>query len=1831
MTDPHHLLASLTQNQHNTVSPNPSGVATPIGSVIDTKTKLKEQLLLLQEEAVEVASGETNAATVKKLKNIREAVEEIVSILNTMDTIKGPAATITVNEVQDTAVKPGYKTKLPDVREFDGNSAQVDTFLAKLVYFFKVQPERYATQELKVAYAVHRFVGPALSWAESLLVDPRYDYLLEDFEAFCHAVQDKFGDSLSKIKSDIDLFSLSHKYGTLRDHINKFEILWSRAEMPDSQKVKFLLNSVSDVAREQLLLFAGDHPEFLDQYESVKRKLLWSESVKNHVKINDKLNVRFDKKENTTGQAYTLSSFRSSNTKSKLVVEISINTHPITCLFDTGAEGQAFMSASMAKRLDLTVESCEPILLRQYQGKPVEIIEQRTEDTRVQINGVSRKISFFVVNSLLSDVIIGYEWLKQQRVRIDCAQSLIIFPETWKAYLASILDDMPLGDTLTSESCSTSDKENSQDITERSLRVETSPKKRAGASRFGGGDISHELPPNPASIPLPRLKNRTSCSTTKQFQRTPSTQIDSHEFVSLPQKPQETLEDLIRKIDVLQAEILRVNRKPKRAGASRTGEGVMTEMNLPQKPASIPLLKNQKSKESDTQRDSIQDELPSIQVSVVSRERFKIENKFENLVSQKAWVSLKKTEDRDKATGLATVSISSIDTSPVLPEYLSEFKSVFDESKLANLPAYNEKFAMPIDFVEENSELPRAYPYKLSLKEEQALKEEIEKGLLSGQLTFSQAAGGCPVLFVRKPDGSLRMCVDYRKINELTKPIQAILPNIEDIIASLPRSRRGRRGRYSKVDLKGAFNQLRVRIGDEDKTTFITKFGKYKWKVIPFGLMNAPGHFQSVMYQLFSSLLGKGVWVYLDDILIYESDPVKHRALLLQVLQILKDNDLVASLKKCEFEVPEVDFLGYRLGDGIITMQDDKVKAVTKYPPPQTVKGLQRFLGMCNYYRQFIPSYSKIAAPLFNLLQKGMVFSWSETANAAFEKLKASFTDNSFLALPDRSQPFILYTDSSDFAVGAALHQTVDGIERPIAFFSRSLTKPERNYPIYDKELLAVREALAHWRHLLVATEHPVLVHTDHKNLTYFKSPQLLNARQTRWLEFFADYNIQFHYLPGEENVVADALSRPDITEPETEADPGKTLLPDSMWINSIGIETHNYYTPASVVTLAKEASNVQEFDLDPASCTLANDTTHIASSIFTEEDNGLEQAWYGTVFVNPPYSLVEGKHQASRWIQKALNEYKLGQVKTVTLLLRDASGSKYFDDLLKPFTICYLKDRLKFWSDTHKGSSYARDKHVLVFLGPDEEQFVSVMKPHGFIRLPLVTLEYNSSLSLAPINLQTLPLDDLFSLEFLRASEESTTPVELEVLENFELINRQNWPAFIPQCLAGQPVPESLPTMYRNLITRTLATFVRKGNWLYRKVNIQNRDYLAVYVPVDQRPLLIKRIHQAFGHLSASSVLDSVKCRYWWPRMTSDFREYSQSCAICQQTAVQQPSVISPSAIEPVVMPFTRWGIDFVQDLRITDQGNQHIITAMDYTTRYTVAEAVPDRTAKTAAKFLFRLMLRFGAPEEIITDRANVFTGDLLLEFLAIHDTVGLPSTPYHPNTNGLVERMHRVLGDLITKMSEGSPSRWDEFVPSAVFLLNARSHSVTGFSPFQLVYGFQPRLPGDIFPPCIFDTNNPEDVSLFTLSELNRLGQNRLLSLSRSREQQEEYLRSRQGQTARIFEVGEYVKLKNFTRSKFEYRSIGPYIVDRVGPNNVYYLMDARTGASHSNPINGVHLAPWSALAPDPEISVAGPATSSQHTDNNGSNPSPPVDTTAQSSSSFRGGDPVGTTPN
>ncbi|KAA8632751.1 hypothetical protein SMACR_01061 [Sordaria macrospora] len=386
--------------------------------------------------------------------------------------------------------------------------------------------------------------------------------------------------------------------------------------------------------------------------------------------------------------------------------------------------------------------------------------------------------------------------------------------------------------------------------------------------------------------------------------------------------------------------------------------------------------------------------------------------------------------------------------------------------------------------------------YQLNEAQIKALREYIDERLKLGHIRESQSPWGSPVLFVPKKDGELRLVVDYRYLNNETVKNRYPLPLIQEM-----RDRLGKAKIFSKFDLTLAFSQIRMKKGEELKTAFRTPLGHYEYRVIPQGLTNAPASFQARIDAVLRQFAGEFVMAYIDDIIVFSENEEEHEKHVHKVL---------AALEKAG-----------------LSMDPAKVKDIAEWPAPTSVTGVRGFLGFINFYRRFIKGFGGIAKPLNDLTKKDVPFVWSKGCDEAFNTLKELMLKHPILKLPDPDKPFEVETDASDWAMGGQLGQRDEqGRLHPVAFFSKAFRGPELNYPIHDKELMSIIWAFKEWKPWLSGTEDPVLVYSDHKNLTWFTTSKELNQRQTRWSEFLSQFNFTILYRKGSENARADALSR---------------------------------------------------------------------------------------------------------------------------------------------------------------------------------------------------------------------------------------------------------------------------------------------------------------------------------------------------------------------------------------------------------------------------------------------------------------------------------------------------------------------------------------------------------------------------------------------------------------------------------------------------------------------------------------------------------------------------------
>ena len=414
----------------------------------------------------------------------------------------------------------------------------------------------------------------------------------------------------------------------------------------------------------------------------------------------------------------------------------------------------------------------------------------------------------------------------------------------------------------------------------------------------------------------------------------------------------------------------------------------------------------------------------------------------------------------------------------------------------------------------------RQRPYRIPLTKRKVVDRELEKMLAEGVIEPSASAWASPITLQPKKDGTTRFCVDYRKLNAVTKKDAHPITHIQDVFDNLSGAKV-----FSTLDLKSGYWQVKVDEDSMEKTAFICHRGLFQFRRMPFGLSNAPSVFQRLMNRVLAPYIGRFVMVYLDDIVIFSRSAMDHDEHVRLVLEALRTYGLKAKPSKCSFNIGELKLLGHVVSAEGTTTDPEKVKAIQDMAPPTDVRGVRAFLGMTGYYRQYMPEYARIARPLTELTKKHARFHWGEEQDSAWRQLRDNLISTNVMAYPCLDRPYKLYTDACDYAVGAILVQEDDaGVERPVQYVSKQLTGAQLRWATIEKEAFAVIHALKKLRpYLYDAT---FTIYTDHKPLKALFVSEIKNTRIQRWAVLIAEYGAPIEYRKGPNNIRADMLSR---------------------------------------------------------------------------------------------------------------------------------------------------------------------------------------------------------------------------------------------------------------------------------------------------------------------------------------------------------------------------------------------------------------------------------------------------------------------------------------------------------------------------------------------------------------------------------------------------------------------------------------------------------------------------------------------------------------------------------
>jgi predicted aspartyl protease len=464
-----------------------------------------------------------------------------------------------------------------------------------------------------------------------------------------------------------------------------------------------------------------------------------------------------------------------------------------------------------------------------------------------------------------------------------------------------------------------------------------------------------------------------------------------------------------------------------------------------------------------------------------------------------------------------------------LRDLLYEYKDIFSTSEFD---------LGKTDIVKHQIDTGDSRPIKQALRRHPisqlpAIDEHVELMLQQGVIEPSTSPWVCNVVIVTKRDGAIRFCLDYRQLNAITRKDSYPLPRIEACLDAL-----GGANYFSAFDLRSGYHQVEMDEPDKDKTSFVTRQGTFRFRVMPFGLCNAPGTFQRIMDIVMAGLNFQVLLVYLDDIILFSRTTAEHLERLRLLFGKLREANLKLKPSKCKLIKTEVEFLGHVVSGKGIATDPSKISTVQDWPTPQNLTEVRSFLGLCGYYRRFVKDFSVIAAPLHALTGKKVAFVWNAACQAAFEALKTSLTTSPILSMPADEGEYRLDTDASNVSIGAVLSQIQNGTERVIAYASRTLNGPEKNYCVTRKELLAVIFYARHFRPYLLGR--PFVIRTDHSALSWLRRTPQPIGQQARWLEILEEFDYSIEHRPGRLHGNADAMSRRPCKQCQMDEEPEK-------------------------------------------------------------------------------------------------------------------------------------------------------------------------------------------------------------------------------------------------------------------------------------------------------------------------------------------------------------------------------------------------------------------------------------------------------------------------------------------------------------------------------------------------------------------------------------------------------------------------------------------------------------------------------------------------------------------
>ncbi|MEL7520029.1 MAG: RNase H-like domain-containing protein [Cyanobacteria bacterium J06553_1] len=986
----------------------------------------------------------------------------------------------------------------------------------------------------------------------------------------------------------------------------------------------------------------------------------------------------------------------------------------------------------------------------------------------------------------------------------------------------------------------------------------------------------------------------------------------------------------------------------------------------------------------------------------------------------------------------------------------------------------------------------------------------------------------------------------------------------------------------SSLDLMRGYYQVPMSPESKSLTSFVTSSGQWQFRRMPFGLCNAPATFQRLMNAILAGFPVDRVMVYLDDVLVIGRTFDEHLETLDQVLECLKGHGLKVNPNKCQLFQHSVKFLGHIVSSDGLSPLPENTEAIINFSAPRSIKSVQRFLGMVNFYRRFIPNCSVIAIPITSLLSSKKI-AWTDECQIAFEKLKSSLVNPPILGFPDfqSDEPLCLYTDASQFGAGAYLTQNQQGIDRVIAYLSTTFNQAEVQYSVLDKELAAIRWAVKRLKPFLWGRH--FVIYSDHKPLSYLHGMRLLDGRLARTLEELGDYDFEVRYIPGQMNVIADALSRDTLSVPVTLSVPGDYLL-DQM---------HEYPVQGGADTLFRcfalywlgseeEHSFVRTLLIDHI---LDNPKEYNLTLDSPLRKRLRLMRVSGTL---PCFEVIQAFSHA---IQAPVFVYEssLGLVKYVPKHLgcRNPCYIKSYDDVYFSFLLPVNVDYsfIEFIPESNSvplldhGNIEVAASEVLYSLiddtipdndiVPDLMSFEEIIVPqfnYFEVRnsdqpqppLPEVLV---SSVPSSKVKKSVVISPELPQINYFNPYPSEKAEIELEEepsqpwREVFNTDTLLDWQKKskplreLRRCVIARDRQKrgKYKCKHRDHHKRYRSHYAslrcNSSGLLVKELNLPHlsEPVYPYLVPFAAACNVVKSAHIRNAHVGRDKLLHLVSPYIFYPTLKFIVKEVTRTCDHCLRTKPYSIPHSPPVLRIQSQKPFEKVHVDVLQ-LPQSRFGYKYVLNAVDQYSKWLASQPLKDKTSKSVSNAFVKIITSLPSlPDTVISDNGGEFTGDPFVQALDQFNIKHIFITPYSPQSNGLVERVNRTLMGVLTGLCPSS--QWCDSLNMAVLTYNNTYHKELKCTPSECLTGITSKLPVQPKKKPFWKGNHGK---FKPYAEDSLVGYKRM---TRSGVQQ-----------------------------KLSHRYRGPYRVVTVNPNQKTYVIEENKDPSKQYRVHHNQLRPW-----------------------------------------------------